>query len=155
MFPLIKEIPVPDLIAVLGQVPRDGVLLLDSANQTHPLGRYSFLCCDPFDLIINENPFPKLEKALSHYHLPTLEGLPPFQGGIAGCFGYEIGGYLEALPRSPINDLNFPICTLGFYDLVLGIDHWQQKAWVFSSGFPEIKEEKRLGRAKQRMQCPP
>jgi para-aminobenzoate synthetase component I len=156
LFPLVERIPCPDILMVFAALPRFGTIFLDSANCQHPNANYSFIACDPFHVmglndIKGQNPFMQLERSLAHYSLPLLPDCPPFQGGVAGSFGYELGIHLEKIPGALKNDLQFPEMLIGFYDLVLAIDHTLNQAWVFSSGFPEIDPKKRLIRAQKRL----
>ncbi len=41
--------------------------------------------------------------------------------------------------------------ALGFYDLVIGFDELEKRAWIFSNGFPEQDQIKREVRAKERL----
>lgn len=145
--PLVVEIPPPDPESLLSSFPREGMVFLES-RQFHPQqGRYSFLGVCPFQILecsngsvlLNgerrqENPFDVLQQELSRFSFPRLPSLPPFQGGVAGFLGYELVKYLEAVPTSKPDDLKFPECVLGFYDLVIAWDHELTKAYVFSSG---------------------
>src|SRR5436190_1420491 len=81
-------------------------LFLDSA-QPHPtLGRYSFLTADPFEWLCARgrrtavsgepaarapaDPLAVLAERLARFRVEPLPGLPPFQGGAAGLFGYDL-----------------------------------------------------------------
>ncbi|HRE31009.1 MAG TPA: chorismate-binding protein, partial [Candidatus Berkiella sp.] len=153
-FPLVEELVFQEPLACFIRLPREGALWLDSAA-TSEQGRYSYIAFSPFQTIISKNelanPWTVLEAVFARYSLTSLADLPPFQGGMAGVFGYELGGYLEKLPRSSIDDLQFPELMVGCYDLVLAFDHSLQRCWLFSSGFPEIGDEARLTRAKRRL----
>lgn len=153
-YPVVAELSWHDPLAVFACVPQEAALWLDSAAISKQ-GRFSFIAFCPFESFVTKNsahnPFDKLAEALALYTLDTIEDLPPFQGGIAGVFGYELGKYLEKLPQSAIDDLAFPDLMVGFYDLVVAFDHQQARCWLFSSGFPEVEETKRLARAAERM----
>src|SRR5690606_33213101 len=71
---------------------------------------------------VDADPFTALQRALARYRTDTLPGLPPFQGGAAGYFGYELGQHLETLPQAPYDDLALPDLCVGFYDWVLAWD---------------------------------
>jgi para-aminobenzoate synthetase component 1 len=45
----------------------------------------------------------------------------------------------------------FPDMAIGLYDLVIAFDHVLQRAWIFSSGYPEQEKSARLRRADKRM----
>lgn len=153
-YPLVEELSWREPLSVFACVPRTAALWLDSAAISKQ-GRYSFIAFSPFETYTSKNaannPFDKLAEALARYRLDLIADLPPFQGGIAGVFGYELGGYLEKLPQSPLDDLAFPDLMVGFYDLVMAFDHQHKRCWLFSSGFPEVEETKRLAQAADRM----
>ena len=123
---------------------------LDSADTQHPAGRYSFIMHDPFETFAlknpSGNPFAQLKTKLYQWqedwiglktHWPDA---PPFKGGVAGLFGYDLAQSLETLPphQPPyaIDDTQLPDLAVGFYDLVLGFDHQTHRCFVFSTGFP-------------------
>ena len=69
-------------------------LFLDSAMRHPRLGRYSFIAADPFDYLQfspEQDAFGALGTALARFRAETVSGLPPFQGGVAGVFGYDLG----------------------------------------------------------------
>lgn len=154
LFPLVEELKNEDPLVVFNKVPREGALWLDSAA-TREQGRYSFIAFSPFATLIyqntSDNPFDQLAALLMQYTLTPIAELPPFQGGIAGVFGYELGGYLEKLPKAKNDHLAFPDLMVGCYDLVIAFDHIQNRSWLFSSGFPEHDRQKRHARATARM----
>lgn len=153
-FLLIQEIRYQNPLKIFSHfAEQPGAIFFDSAQISQDLGRYSFIAVDPF-LRINQvettNPFTALQDYLQEFKLPAHPELPPFQGGVAGFFSYDLCQYLEKLPRHKINDLDFPEMLLGFYDLVISLDHYQQKAWIFSSGFPEKNNYLQKIRAEER-----
>lgn len=146
---------------------------LDSGMSHQRLGRYSFVGADPFlvfrskgrQLEIEEggeirvmegNPFDVLQQLLRRYQLPRLEGFPPFLGGAAGYFAYDLGEHLEVLPSRSRDDLGLPDCYLGFYDTVVAIDHQAGRTYLCSSGLPETEarraERRAAGRWEQVME---
>jgi len=135
-------------------------IFFDSANHEQPYedtNRYSYIAFDPFQTVQLKNeagkikPFEQLFELIKNYNTQTIEALPPFQGGIAGCFAYDLCHYLEKIPYPAIDDMQFPDLAVGFYDSVIAFDHHKKKAWVFSNGFPEKNEKSRLKRAKERL----
>ena len=84
--------------------------------------------------------------------METEPGLPPFQGGAAGLFGYDLCHHLERLPRPAHDDLAVPDLAVGFYDWVVSIDHESRRAWLISTGLPETGPRRRLKRAQERLQ---
>ncbi len=127
---------------------------LDSASADKRLGRYSFVAADPFTGLRLDRAGPdwvaRLKAALSACRIATLPGLPPFQGGAAGLFSYELGASLERLPKAPADDLAFPDLSLGFYDVVVAFDSLERRGWIVSTGLPETEEKARDRRAIER-----
>ena len=91
---------------------------------------------------------------LAPHAADPVPGLPPFQGGVAGYLAYEWGRLLEdRLPEPRHDDLDLPDVILGVYDWVLAWDHEPDenldggRAWLISTGLPEITPEARARRA--------
>jgi para-aminobenzoate synthetase component I len=80
-----------------------------------------------------------------------VPGPPPFQGGIAGLFGYDLGRSLEWLPTPRTDEFGVPALAVGFYDVVVAFDHLAGKAWIISQGFPESEPSLRQRRARRRL----
>ena len=162
--------PVPDPWEVcrrLDHLPR--LLFLDSAGPLPELGRYSFLAADPFAWLESRrgavtwttagasetehgDPFTALEHRLAAYRIEPLPSLPPFQGGAAGLFGYDLCHHIERLPRPARDEFAVPDLALGFYDWVVAFDHVANRAWILSTGLPESNPVHRRVRARQRME---
>ena len=70
-------------------------LFLDSALRHPRLGRYSFLAADPFDFVQfpadGSDALAALAQRMGQFSATALPELPPFQGGAAGLFGYDLG----------------------------------------------------------------
>jgi para-aminobenzoate synthetase component 1 len=164
-YPLIKEILYQDPCTVFAHFSkRDGVAFLDSAQLREHCGRYSFIAMDPFAVLtsknehitlnhktIKGNPFQVLKDQLAEFPCVSHPNLPPFQGGAAGFFSYDLYHHLEKIPAPALDDMQYPDMVMGFYDLVIAFDHVMQQAWIFSNGFPEIDETPRRLRAEFRL----
>ena len=123
----------------------------------HPsLGRYSFLTADPFDFIEvaadGSDALAALQEKLSKFTAETVPGLPPFQGGAAGLFSYDLCRSLERVPHTRYDEFQVPGMAFGIYDVVLGIDHHANRAWIISHGWPECESAARVTRAQQRIE---
>ena len=164
-FPLVMQLPMPrnilDWLNVMKELPY--LVLLDSARSDTPLGRYSFLAADPFATFkcvdgrlfedgehIEGDVFQLLKERLGQFYLETIPHLPPLQGGAIGYLGYGMGRYIESLPTST-HKIAHPDLYMGFYDVVIALDHALGKAYIFSSGYPE-KGHAREKRARERME---
>jgi para-aminobenzoate synthetase component 1 len=132
------------------------VVWFDSAARAPRLGRYSFLAADPFAWIersaTDADPLAELSAAWRQYPAATDARLPPFQGGVAGVFGYELGRSLESsVPAPRFDDLPTPALAAGLYDVVLAFDHEASRAWIVSQGLPEVTVAARGERAAARL----
>ncbi len=158
--PLVRELkPCPDSVDVFRRlVQRPRCLFLDSALRHATLGRYSFIVADPYlhmesrtseRLMLN-----RIESHVAAHRCETVPGLPPFQGGAAGLFSYDLCGAFERIPKSKFNEFDTPTLAVGLYDVVVAFDHVQQRAWIISQGFPETEPAARRQRAAERLaQC--
>lgn len=131
--------PVPDVVTALRAVSHwPGVLLLDSALERERVGRYSYLLADPIqtfrldDATFDHDPFRELERIGQQYQTPTIPDLPPFQGGIAGLMGYELGCCWERIAPAQHQEFQLPLLHAGLYDWVITWDHAQKKCWLVS-----------------------
>ena len=141
---------------------------LDSGMDAHKLGRYSFIGSDPFLVLssrgsetiltrgaekssLSGNPFDVLNHFLEVYRLDSCSSPVPFTGGAVGYLSYDLCHFIERLPGTAVDDLKLPECYFGFYDLVLAFDNLENKAYVISTGFPELRETERIERATRRL----
>jgi len=141
---------------------------LDSGMDPGKLGRYSFIGSSPFLVLssrgseitliqgteksnLSGNPFDVVNNFLQLYRLDSTSPPAPFIGGAVGYFSYDLCHFIERLPSTAVDDLKLPECYLGFYDLVLAFDNLQGKAYIISTGFPELRETERMERASQRL----
>ncbi len=165
--PLVEELSADlnpwDICRRFASLPH--LLLLESVVHHPTLGRYSFVTADPFHWlwarsgIVTQwggdhrlaDPFAVLRENLDRWRIETLAGLPPFQGGAAGLFGYDLCHHIERLPRPRHDEFQTPDLAVGFYDWVIAFDHIQRRAWILSSGLPEREPERRRRRAVQRL----
>src|SRR5262245_8688945 len=132
--------------ACLRLADRPHLLFLDSASGGE-LGRYSFVTADPYEWLEGV-PLASLQGRLPP--LETVPHLPPFQGGAAGLFGYDLCHQIERLPRPRFDEFAAPPLAVGLYDWVLAYDHQRGKSWLVSTGLPAGGDERRR-RARQRL----
>ena len=139
------------------------LLFLDSAAPDDIQGRYSYLAACPFEVFRtsrgttellscagggienatyettgreNTDPFELLRLQLQKWAAPAVEGLQPFQGGVAGLFGYGLAHFIEKVPRSRHDEFEVPELAIGLYDWVLSWDHEKKTCHIISHGFP-------------------
>lgn len=155
--PVIEELQTPPdaeaAFAAFSRLPH--CLFLDSALRRPRLGRFSFLAADPFDYFEvsagEDDAFGALAQRLAGLTAETVPELPPFQGGAAGVFGYDLNRGLERLPRPRFDEFGVPALAVGLYDVVLAWDHLTQRAWLISQGLPEADHAARRQRAEARL----
>ena len=150
--PLCIDVPYLDPIDLFAaHADKPFAQILDSSMFDEGFGRYSFIALDPFTTFnTEENTFESLKVELAQYPLETHAGMPPFQGGALGYFGYELLHQIEKLPQKEKDPFSVPAIFLGFYDVVCAFDHLHKKACIFSSGYPELgpaREKRRHERA--------
>ena len=155
--PLVHELQPPprpaDAFCRLASRPH--CLFLDSALSDPQLGRYSFLAADPFELIEvpagRPDAIDLLEGRMAQFTAATVSDLPPFQGGLAGLFSYDLSRSCERLPAARFDEFQTPALAVGLYDVVLAFDHQQDRAWIISQGFPKLDPRQRRRRAAARL----
>lgn len=152
---LSPSIDVMTAVRQLADWPR--LILLDSALRREPVGRYSFLMADPVKCWELQqprwglDPFAEVAAAWRQCRDDTVPGLPPFQGGIAGLLGYELGHCWERIPKTVHDEFQLPVMAVGLYDWVLAWDHRDSRCWIISQGWPESDPGRRLDRAADRV----
>ncbi len=153
--PLVPTVEPWEAFRRLAHLPH--CVFFDSAQQHAELGRYSFVAADPFQLLVaqpeHSDALGELQRQLRAWPANTVAGLPPFQGGAAGVFSYDLARQLERLPRPTIDEFRLPAMVVGLYDVIVAFDHMQQQAWIISHGFPERTRDRRLRRAEQRIRA--
>lgn len=129
-------------------------LFLDSADAKHPGAKYSFIACMPFETIESKNgvttitnakeqlklttdPFAILKDRMKNWKGQSLLGVPAFQGGAAGYFGYDLARGIEKLPVSAQDDADVPDMAIGLYDQVLAFNHVNKKICIITNAESE------------------
>lgn len=142
--------------------------LLESSLTINGIGRYSFLGADPFLIFrsknyciqlissqkcetLSGNPLSKLKELLNIYRIKGSDLQFPFCGGAAGFFSYDLGRILEEIPAWANDDLCLPDICLGFYDLIIMVDHLTQEVYIISTGLPETDPDRAYKHAYKRL----
>ncbi len=149
MVPLVEElIPCPDpwdIARKLAHLPH--LLFLDSADPHPERGRYSYVMADPIAVVESvaipvEHPskphilsghlFDPEQVEVVPYVRDTPLGLPPFQGGLAGLFGYGINRELERITPNFSDDFELPDLVQCRYEWVIAFDNQANRSWFIS-----------------------
>jgi len=138
-------------ISAFQKIGRNGLsYLLESADGSDKLARYSFIGVEPFLVfqskdtrieiktkdkkeVHKEKPFLYLRQLFTKFKTYPIKGLPRFFGGGVGYFGYDLVGFIEELPKKAIDDLNIPDCILIFAGIVLVFDHLTHQMWIIAN----------------------
>ncbi|MCF8496639.1 MAG: aminodeoxychorismate synthase component I [Alphaproteobacteria bacterium] len=179
--PFLRELPGLDpATAFEGLQDRPWSLWLDSADRAHPRALYSYILCDPAETVEAKNgritittregrrtdaqgdPFEILQNRLNARNPPPgAKGapplpadLPPFRGGAAGLFSYDLARGLETLPSRAADNPNLPDMAVGIYDQVLAFEHRSGKAWLLTHAATEKEASQKKKRFLTRMKSP-
>jgi para-aminobenzoate synthetase component I len=160
---VIRAIPWRDPVEAFAPFAKDPMAALLHSDGTENLGRWSYIAASPFRVIetdaalsttadgtpVSGDPFTVLKNELSNYPLSQDNCPAPFVGGAVGFLTYELGRATERLPTPKMNPAG-PAMVVGLFDIIAAFDQQQKKAWVISSGFPELSDAARLNHAEQR-----
>ena len=129
--------------------------LLESAETSDHVGRYSFLGSSPRvyfesrgskirieengsvrEFETNSDPLAELRKLMNRYSFVEYPGLPPFVGGAVGYIGYDVVRFFEpTVTPSPPDQLNVPDSVFIITDTFLVFDHRFRRLKIFASAF--------------------
>ena len=148
---IIKELdPGTDLLKIFHHTQTHSKnFFLDSADNNKKTGRYSFIGYDPFLTVMSKgsniltqsrhsitrktgNPFDELRHLLSDFHLEDSFESVPFTCGAVGYFSYDLCHFIEKLPDTTIDDIEFPEMCFSFYDTIIGFDHLENRCFLLS-----------------------
>ncbi|MDQ5920008.1 MAG: Aminodeoxychorismate synthase [Pseudomonadota bacterium] len=140
----------PELIFInISHLP--GLIFLDSSQDHNHYGRYSFILLNPLKKYsaLNDNQciyddLIKWHEVIKANQTQYDETLPPFTGGLAGYFSYDLSKQLERIPsfyKSDFSDfvdkdINSQLSNhvndyyLGLYNQVVAFDHQAQLCYL-------------------------
>lgn len=132
-------------------------IFLDSARGGHDLSRYSYLLWHPYETIESTDGrvtvtnaehqftyaadiFKVVRERISYWGegRKIQKDLPPFQGGAAGFFGYDLARQIEKLPSRTKGNAQ-PDACIGLYDSVLAFDHQKNRATLMIAAASEAE----------------
>jgi para-aminobenzoate synthetase component I len=154
----VELIPAPDpwdVARSLAYLPN--LLFLDSSERHGDRGRYSYVMADAEWLTEKRvesilDPFENERSNLARHRQATAFHLPPFQGGVAGLFGYGLGRAFEAVPAPHLDEFEMPDQFTGVYPWVISFDHAEGRAWVVATGYARAGRRRRRARAQEQLQ---
>ena len=109
------------------------------------LGRWSYVLNAPSDVLViacddRRDPFAALQDRLGP-RAPNAPDGPPFQGGLAGLMGYELGARIE--PVGHLGHPDWPDLACGLYLQVLAFDHHRREVLALGRGQDEAEARAR------------
>ncbi|MEM7617795.1 MAG: anthranilate synthase component I family protein, partial [Pseudomonadota bacterium] len=126
------------LTAFLSKEPY--TILFDSNRETHPDNQYSILCFNPDYIFEIKDDVIKIDGEVSDeknfidvlhkYYAENLKNNKsdlPFNGGLAGFFGYEFGCHQMGYNPKNKNGYRFPDSIFGLYQNYFIYDHKNEK----------------------------
>lgn len=127
--------------------------LLESVEGGEQLARYSFIGCNPYQIlnvddngvklidsknrsqVLDETYFEALNRLIHQHSEPKLPELPRLTGGAVGFSSYDTAREVEYLPDVPQDDLHTPEAIWSFYDEVYAFDHVKQQIVLMKTVF--------------------
>ena len=129
----------------------DYAFILESVEGGEQYSRYSFIGCDPKQIIKSENDkvyiksngfwesievdfLSCLRKIHKSYQTPKLDSIPNFTGGLVGYLGYESIVWVEDIPVYD-NDMliNTPDAIFMLFEELIAFDHLKNQIILFSN----------------------
>ena len=154
--------------------------LLESAESSDQIGRYSFLGTDPrmivrahgreievregaggdiqkFTLAEEDgDPLHEVQRHMAKFEPVEVEGLPVFAGGAVGFLGYDMVEFFETtVPQTKPDPLGLPDMIFMITDTIVIFDHRFRKIQVVSNIFRDDHETAEAGyeAARQRIEA--
>ena len=112
-----------------------GLAVLESARPGRN-ARWSYVTADPVTVLEapadGPDPFATARRVLARLAVDPIEipGAPPFDGGLVGYLGYDLGRRLERLPSIALAAQELPLLRLALHDWVLALDRRDGSAWL-------------------------
>ncbi|MFZ4776607.1 MAG: anthranilate synthase component I [Terrimicrobiaceae bacterium] len=146
------DTPVSAFAKLGGKAPS---FLLESAEQTDQVGRYSFIGCgahttftatgktltieegkESRTFVAGRDPLDELERWMDRYRLPHNPELPPFCGGAVGYIGYDCVRWFEpTIPEAPVDELGIPDMFFQITESVVIFDHKRRRIKIVANAF--------------------
>ncbi len=111
-----------------------GIIFLDGNSNHEHYSQYSYILINPIEQYIADHKINLSEqitiwKNILQQNQQNTPDLPPFQGGIAGYFSYDLAREIEYLPTQ--KTLHVPHYHLGLYNQVIAFDHIKKQCHAY------------------------
>jgi para-aminobenzoate synthetase component 1 len=103
-----------------------------------------------------DDPFTILQQRIDIHDINIKDdlALPPFQGGAAGYFGYDLARGIERLPVRAAGSGSMPDMAVGLYDKFCAFDHDKGKAWFMALAADDLTAQGYFSNFKELMAVP-
>jgi anthranilate/para-aminobenzoate synthase component I len=146
------ETPVSVYLKLTQQATATPSFLLESVERGEQVGRYSFIGVDsPMTMTalgdqviiggaggavletVQGDPLTIVKELMAGRHSVKMPGLPRFNGGVVGYFGYDLVRFMERLPATATRTLDVPDMVLLMTDNLVVFDHVRHKLIVIAN----------------------
>jgi anthranilate synthase component I len=122
------ETPVSAFLKLRALAPDEPAFLLESAEQGHRVGRWSFIGFRPRSVLRwsfadGGDPYALAADYVRSFSQAPLADAPPFIGGAVGFFGYDLVRAVEPLGEPAPDPLGLPDMALMLSDVLVIFDH--------------------------------
>jgi anthranilate synthase component 1 len=122
------QTPVSAFLKLRALAPGEPAFLLESAEQGHRVGRWSFIGFRPrsvlrWSLADGGDPYALAAEYVHRFNQAQLADPPPFTGGAVGFFGYDLVRSVEPLGEAGADPLGLPDMALMLSDVLVIFDH--------------------------------
>ncbi|ATE66705.1 anthranilate synthase component I family protein [Rhizorhabdus dicambivorans] len=127
---------------------RPGIAFLDSAALGDPRSAASYIAVDPVEEV--RLPVATMDQAIAAlrrlHRSASGQGPMPFTGGLIGLLSYDLGPSALGVASRHRGDPALPALLVRRYDLLLGFDHRERRAWGFARPRGALSATQRLDR---------
>lgn len=146
------ETPVSVYLKLTQQATATPSFLLESVERGEQVGRYSFIGVDsPMTMTalgdqviiggaggavletVQGDPLTIVKELMAGRHSVKMPGVPRFNGGVVGYFGYDLVRFMERLPATATRTLDVPDMVLLMTDNLVVFDHVRHKLIVIAN----------------------
>lgn len=146
------ETPVSVYLKLTQSNPATPSFLLESVERGEQVGRYSFIGVhSPMTITaigdqvtiggaggavletVQGDPLTIVKELMAGRHSVKMAGLPRFNGGVVGYFGYDLVRFMECLPDTATRTLEVPDMALLMTDNLVVFDHVRHKLIVIAN----------------------
>jgi anthranilate synthase component 1 len=132
------QTPVSAFLKLRALAPGEPAFLLESAEQGHRVGRWSFIGFRPrsvlrWSLAEGGDPYALAADYVGRFTQAPFADPPPFTGGAVGFFGYDLVRTVEPLGEPGPDPIGLPDMALMLSDVLVVFDHLKHTVTVLAN----------------------